>query len=94
VSVSTKIGLLAAEAAVVNMVDCFPAGDEITNGDVDARLLEERGRRCLAERGRSNRPPLFRLLFSGGTIVVQQAISIYSVCLPTTEKLFYRLSMI
>jgi len=42
----------------------------------DERLLDDNGRLCFADRGKSNRPPLFRLLFNGG-IVVQQAILIY-----------------
>lgn len=83
------MGLLAADAAVVNIVDCLLVGDEMTKGDVAERLLDESGRRCLAERGRSNMPPLFLLLlFRGGTIVVQQAIVI-SVCVVVLKLCLY-----
>lgn len=72
-----------AEAAVVNIVDLD--GELELNGDAadEVRLLEDNGRLCFDERGKSNRPPLFLLLFRGG-IVVQQAIlcdEIYYICL-------------
>jgi len=66
--------LFWADAVVVNMVDDLLVCCGELNEDVVVVSELVKGRRCCLDAlGKSNIPPLFRLLFRGG-IVVQQAI--------------------